>query len=158
MLEGTAVRVNVSSGPKPVAVPNVIGSAFESAQSTLQGVGFAVARNDVEDPAAAGTVVGQTPAAGTQQSKGSVITLQVSSGPKTSQVPDVTSQIEADARRQLLQSGFQVQVVEEIVDDPGLEGLVLSQTPTPGSRAAKGSTITIAVGSFTVPGPPPPPP
>ena len=49
--------------------------------------------------AAAGTVVGQNPAAGTQQSKGSVITLQVSSGPQTSQIPDVTSQTEADAAR-----------------------------------------------------------
>ena len=153
MLEGTAVRVNVSSGPKPVAVPNVIGSAFESAQSTLQGVGFAVARNDVEDPAAAGTVVGQTPAAGTQQSKGSVITLQVSSGPKTSQVPDVTSQIEADARRQLLQSGFQVQVVEEIVDDPGLDGRVLSQDPEGGTDAEQGTSVVIVVGRFE---PPPP--
>jgi beta-lactam-binding protein with PASTA domain/predicted Ser/Thr protein kinase len=153
VLEGTAVRVNVSSGPKPVAVPNVIGSAFESAQSTLQGVGFAVARNDVDDPAAAGTVVGQTPAAGTQQSKGSVITLQVSSGPKTSQVPDVTSQIEADARKQLLQSGFQVQVVEEIVDDQGLDGRVLSQDPEGGTDAEQGTSVVIVVGRFEQPPP-----
>jgi serine/threonine-protein kinase len=153
VLEGTAVRVNVSSGPKPVAVPNVIGSAFESAQSTLQGVGFAVARNDVEDPAAAGTVVGQTPAAGTQQSKGSVITLQVSSGPKTSQVPDVTSQIEADARRQLQQSGFEVQVVEEIVDDQGLDGRVLSQDPEGGTDAEQGTSVVIVVGRFEQPPP-----
>ena len=52
-------------------VPNVVGSAFESAESTLQGLGFAVAREDVEDDAAAGIVVGQNPAAGTQQGKGS---------------------------------------------------------------------------------------
>ena len=153
VLEGTAVRVNVSSGPKPVAVPNVIGSAFESAQSTLQGVGFAVARNDVEDPAAAGTVVGQTPAAGTQQSKGSVITLQVSSGPKTSQVPDVTSQIEAAARAQLEQSGFDVQVVEEIVDDQGLDGRVLSQDPEGGTDAKQGTSVVIVVGRFEQPPP-----
>ena len=153
VLEGTAVRVNVSSGPKPVAVPNVIGSAFESAQSTLQGVGFAVARNDVEDPAAAGTVVGQNPAAGTQQGKGSVITLQVSSGPKTSQIPDVTSQTEADARRQLLQSGFQVQVVEEIVDDQGLDGRVLSQDPEGGTDAEQGTSVVIVVGRFEQPPP-----
>ena len=98
-------------------MPNVVGSAFETAESQLQGVGFAVAREDVEDDAAAGIVVGQSPAAGTQQGKGSVITLQVSKGPATSQVPDVTSQTEADARAQLRASGFEVQVVEEIVDD-----------------------------------------
>ena len=129
VIEGTAVRVNVSSGPKPVTVPNVIGSPFETAESTLQGVGFAVAREDVEDAEPAGTVVGQSPAAGTQQGKGSVVTLQVSSGPQISQIPDVTSQTEADARAQLQQSGFEVQVVEEIVEDESLNGLVLSQDP-----------------------------
>ena len=108
VIEGTSVRVNVSSGPKPVTVPNVIGSPFESAESTLQGVGFAVARENVEDAAAAGIVVGQSPAAGTQQGKGSVITLQVSQGPQTSQIPDVTSQTEADALAQLRASGFEV--------------------------------------------------
>ena len=148
LIEGATVRVNVSKGPKPIAVPNVIGSAFESAQSTLQGAGFAVAREEVEDPAAAGTVVGQNPAAGTQQSKGSVITLQVSAGPQTSQIPDVTSQTEADARAQLEQSGFDVQVVEEIVDDPGLDGLVLSQDPEGGSDAEEGTRVVIVVGRF----------
>ena len=42
--------------------------AFESAESQLQGLGFAVSRNDVEDAEQpAGIVVGQTPAAGTQR-------------------------------------------------------------------------------------------
>jgi eukaryotic-like serine/threonine-protein kinase len=151
VIEGTAVRVNVSSGPKPVTVPNVIGSAFESAESTLQGVGFAVAREDVEDTEPEGTVVGQSAAAGTQQSKGSVITLQVSSGPKTSQVPDVTSQTEADARAQLQQSGFQTQVVEEIVADESLDGRVLSQDPEGGTDAEEGTTVVIVVGRFEQP-------
>ena len=44
VIVGTTVRVNVSKGPKPIAVPNVVGSPFESAESILQGVGFAVAR------------------------------------------------------------------------------------------------------------------
>jgi len=153
LLEGATVRVNVSKGPKPITVPNVIGSAFETAQSMLQGAGFAVAREEVEDASAAGTVVGQNPAAGTQQSKGSVITLQVSAGPQTSQVPDVTSQTEADARAQLEQSGFQVQVVEEIVEDGGLDGLVLSQDPEGGSDAEEGSRVVIVVGRFEQPPP-----
>ena len=45
VLEGTAVRVNYSKGPKPITVPNVIGMPFESAESTLQGAGFAVSRD-----------------------------------------------------------------------------------------------------------------
>jgi serine/threonine-protein kinase len=151
LIEGSTVRVNVSKGPKPITVPNVIGSAFESAESALQGAGFAVAREEVDDTAAAGTVVGQNPAAGTQQGKGSVITLQVSSGPKTSQIPDVTSQTEAAARAQLQQSGFQVQVVEEIVNDEFNDGKVLSQDPEGGTDAEEGTTVVIVVGRFEPP-------
>jgi serine/threonine-protein kinase len=158
LLEGATVRINVSKGPRPVSVPNVVGSAFESAQSALQGLGFAVAREDVEDTAAAGIVVGQTPAAGTQQAKGSTITLQVSEGPVTSQVPDVTSLTEADARAQLQESGFDAQAVEEIVDDESLNGRVLSQDPEGGSDAEQGTSVVIVIGRFEAPAPEPPPP
>ena len=155
---GTTIRVNVSKGPKPIAVPNVIGMPFESAESTLQGAGFAVAREDVDDDDPVGVVVGQSPAAGTQQGKGSVITLQVSKGPKTSQVPDVTSLTQADATAQLRQSGFEVEIVEEIVDTQELDGKVLSQDPEGGARAEQGTSVVIVIGRFEQPAEPEPTP
>lgn len=161
LIVNSTVRINVSKGPKPITIPNVVGSAFETAQSQLQGIGFAVAREDVEDEADAGIVVGQNPAAGGQLGKGSVVTLQVSKGPATSQVPDVTSQTEADARAQLKSSGFDAQVVEEIVDDQTLDGRVLSQDPEGGTDAKQGTSVVIVVGRFQAPAdttPPPPPP
>jgi serine/threonine-protein kinase len=151
VIVGTAVRVNVSKGPKPIAVPNVIGTPFESAESALQGAGFAVAREDVDAEEPEGVVVGQNPAAGTQQAKGSVITLQVSRGPETSQIPDVTSLSEEDATAQLTQSGFEVQAVEEIVDTEDLDGRVLSQDPEGGTEADQGTTVVIVVGRFEPP-------
>jgi len=151
LLEGATVRINISKGPRPIAVPNVVGSAFETAESQLQGLGFGVAREDVEDSAAAGIVVGQTPAAGTQLGKGSTVTLQVSEGPTTSQVPDVESLTETDATAQLQASGFAAQVVEEIVDDPTLDGLVLQQDPEGGTEAEQGTTVVIVIGRFEPP-------
>jgi len=157
LIVNSTVRINVSKGPRPITVPNVVGSPFETAESQLQGVGFAVARDDVESDEAAGIVVGQNPAAGTQQSKGSVVTLQVSEGPATSQIPDVTSQTEAAARAQLRASGFVVQVVEEIVVDQSLDGLVLSQDPEGGTDAEQGTSVVIVVGRFEEPPPEPTP-
>jgi serine/threonine-protein kinase len=66
-------------------------------------------------------------------------------------VPDVTSQTEADASAAIQNAGFTVQVVEEIVDDPSLEGLVLSQDPEGGSDAEQGTTVVIVVGRFEAP-------
>jgi beta-lactam-binding protein with PASTA domain/predicted Ser/Thr protein kinase len=156
VLEGTNVRVNVSKGPKPVSVPSVVGQSYESAASTLQGAGFAVARQDVESDEAAGVVIGQTPEGGSSQTKGSTVTLQVSKGPATSTVPDVTSQDEQSARESLVASGFRARSITQDTDDPTLDGLVLAQDPEAGTEAKPNSVVTIFVGRFA--GTPPPPP
>ncbi|HWN21856.1 MAG TPA: Stk1 family PASTA domain-containing Ser/Thr kinase [Gaiellaceae bacterium] len=162
VVEGTRVRVNVSKGPRPIAVPNVVGQPYESAASTLFGAGFAVVREDVEDDAAEGIVVAQDPAANSLQGRGATITLQVSQGPATSTVPDVTSQAEQQARTAIRTAGFEVEVVPVDTEDPTLEGIVTSQDPPGGTELEPGETITLFVGRFVEAPPPeeeePPPP
>ena len=90
---------------------------------------------------------------------GSTITLSVSKGPKTSAVPDVTSQDQASAQEQLSASGFRVRVVTQPVTDESQDGIVLSQNPNGGTQAPPNTTVTIVVGKLsdtpTTPGPPP---
>jgi serine/threonine-protein kinase len=152
---GSPVQINVSTGPKPVNVPNVVGLTYDQASSTLQGQGFGVKRVNVDSNQPKDTVVSQDPS-GTA-APGATVTLSVSKGPAQSTVPDVTSQDEQSARSTLQSAGFTVSVQRQDVGDPGLNGIVLSQSPTGGTKAAKGSTVTIVVGHFTPPGPPPPP-
>ncbi|CAN5257965.1 Stk1 family PASTA domain-containing Ser/Thr kinase [soil metagenome] len=148
--EGSRVIIRVSKGPQPVAVPNVIGSSYETALNTLQGQGFAVARGpDVDSTEPKGTVVDQSPDGGTFQNPGTTITLRVSKGPTTSTVPDVTSRSQSDAQTQLRASGFRVRIVSQPVTDPNQEGIVQTQDPPGGTEAPAGSTVTIAVGTFT---------
>jgi eukaryotic-like serine/threonine-protein kinase len=145
--ENSSVTLKVSKGPKPVIVPGVVGSTFESANSALLGAGFAVRRKDVEDNAPKDTVIAQTPDAGTYQPPGTTVTLTVSRGPKTSTIPDVTSLSQADAVQQLQASGFKVKVVTQPVNDPGQDGIVQTQDPT--GQAPPGTAVTIAVGKFS---------
>jgi eukaryotic-like serine/threonine-protein kinase len=145
--ENSSVTLKVSKGPKPVIVPSVVGSTFESANSALLGAGFAVRRKDVEDNAPKDTVIAQTPDAGTYQPPGTTVTLTVSRGPKTSTIPDVTSLSQADAVQQLQASGFKVKVVTQPVNDPGQDGIVQTQDPT--GQAPPGTVVTIAVGKFS---------
>ena len=140
--EESRVIIRVSKGPQPVAVPNVIGSSFETASNTLLGRGFAVARGaDIDSNEPKGTVVDQSPDAGTFQNPGTTITLRVSKGPTTSTVPDVTSQSQTDAQAQLRASGFRVQVVSQPVTDPNQEGIVQTQDPPGGTQAPAESTV-----------------
>jgi eukaryotic-like serine/threonine-protein kinase len=157
--QDSSVTLKVSNGPKPVIVPSIIGSSFDSANSRLLGAGFAVRRKDVESDQPAGTVVAQSPDAGTYQPPGATITLSVSKGPTTSTIPDVTSLSQADAIQQLRASGFKVTVVSQPVTDPNQDGIVQTQDPAGGSKAPPNSTVTIAVGKFSgtttaAPGPP----
>jgi serine/threonine-protein kinase len=155
--EGTTVKINVSKGPKPVAVPNVVGHSFATANSELQAAGFAVARHNVDSSSPKDVVVGMSPGPGTFQPPGTTITLDVSKGPKTSAVPDVTSQDQASAQSQLKASGFRVHIVNQAVNDPSQDGIVLSQDPAGGTQAPPGTTVTIVVGKLaapTTPGPP----
>ena len=163
--QGSLVTLHVSKGPQPVAVPNVVGSSFATASSQLQAAGFAVARKDVESNQPADTVVTQSPQSGSSVVPGSTVTLSVSKGPKTSAVPDVTSQDQAGAQDQLKASGFKVRVATQPVSDETQDGIVLSQNPSGNTQAPPGTTVTIVVGKLvaapttpappTTPGPPP---
>ncbi len=148
VLQGTSVRINVSQGPKPVDVPNVIGQPYANAESALQGLGFRVTREDVESDQPKNNVVDQIPAGGTQAPVGSTVTLRVSKGPTSTLVPDVTNLDQDTATATLQGSGFKVAVNTTDVFDPSQDGLVLSQEPGPDTQAKPGSKVIITVGRF----------
>ena len=64
--KGSKVRINVSRGAKPVAVPDVTTQPFLNAKSALNGLGFTVSRVDIQSDLPQGTVVAEDPPAGSQ--------------------------------------------------------------------------------------------
>jgi serine/threonine-protein kinase len=149
VVKGSKVRVNVSSGPAQVTVPPVVGIPYAQASSELQAQGFNVKRVDQDSTEPADTVLRQDPAANTSAAKGATVTLTVSKGPTTTQVPDVTSIDSQTATATLEQSGFKVKVVRQQVMDPSQDNVVLDQKPPPNSQAKQGTTVTIYVGHFS---------
>jgi beta-lactam-binding protein with PASTA domain len=145
VLVDSTVDVNVSTGPKQVGVPGVVGQPYENAAGQLKGAGFQVSRADVANAAPVDQVVSQSPGAGASVAKGSTVTLTVSKGPDTVQVPTVTGNDVDTARQRLDQAGLTVSVLQQDVTDPTQDGLVLAQSPTQG-KVQQGSTVTITVG------------
>jgi serine/threonine-protein kinase len=152
VVEGTQVRINVSKGPKPVTVPNVVGLPYDQAASELQRAGFGVNRVDVASDQTEGVVVDQSPNGGSSSSAGATVTLSVSRGPETSAVPDVTAQDVTVAESTLAAAGFRTQIELEDTDDPTLDGIVISQDPVGGTQAEPDSVVTLFVGRFVDPG------
>jgi eukaryotic-like serine/threonine-protein kinase len=151
VVQGTIVRLNVSQAPAPVAVPLVIGKPFVQASSELQAAGFAVARNDVDSDKPKDTVLGESPTASTLQPKASTITLSVSKGPQTRDVPDVTSTRERTAVAELAASGFRAHVQMVDTAERAEDGIVLDQNPPGGKPARPGTKVTIVVGHYKAP-------
>lgn len=148
---GSTVILLVSAGPQKVAVPNVVGQSEDSARSTLTGAGFTVTVTQQDDAKATpGTVLSESPAAGTQADKGSAVTIVVAKQPSEVSVPNVVGEDEATAIDTLTNAGFKVSEQRVTVTDEGQDGTVVQQDPS-GGKAKPGSTVTIGVGSFTPP-------
>jgi serine/threonine-protein kinase len=151
LVEGSSVRINVSKGPKPVAVPSVVGLTYEVAAAQLQSAGFTVGRVTVESSRPAGEVVSQDPPGNSTASKGSSVTLSVSEGPTTETVPDVSLLTVGDATATLRAAGFRVSVTRQDTDDESLDGVVISQDPAGNTQADPDSLVRITVGSYVPP-------
>ena len=148
VIKGSDVRINVSRGAKPVPVPDVTGQPYLNAKSALEGQGFTVARVDIQSDQAQGVVVAEDPPPGTEISKGSKITLSVSKGPATTQIPDVRQQNQATAESLLTGAGLTPSVIYQPVTDPSQDGIVIDQNPAPGADAKAGEVVIITVGQI----------
>ena len=100
------INLVVSSGPDQVAMPStVIGETEADARAVLEAepYNFRVVTSTEETlEVAAGLVIRTNPAAQTLVAKGSQVTIFVSSGAPTAEVPNVVGQTEAAARAALV--------------------------------------------------------
>lgn len=145
--KGSAVTIYVTKGGT-VPVPNVVGQTANQATSAIQAAGLVAQTRNEPNSASPGTVVGESPGAGTTVNKGSTVTLSVSSGPQNVQVPDVTGIPQDQATQELTNQGFNVAVVTEPSTDPSVpQGDVFQTDPAAGTYEPQGSTVTIYVAS-----------
>ena len=101
------MRINVSNGPKPVAVPTVVGLATTTGSSAAPGARASRSRESTStatSPRASSST--RSRAAVDRDSKGSTVTLSVSKGRRRPPLPDVTGQTVANAQTTLEAAGF----------------------------------------------------
>jgi serine/threonine-protein kinase len=143
--KGSTVELTVSSGPAQVAVPQVTGLTLKSAQGRLTKAGLkSSVREENSDTVDKGRVISASPPEGQKIDKGSSVALVVSTGPAEADVPDETGKSFDEASSELEAAGFKVTRKDQETTDED-PGTVLSQTPTGGTQAAKGSVVTLTV-------------
>jgi len=143
--KGSTIHIVVSAGPPIVTVPNVVNSKYEDAEDQLVKLGLKVERKDAFHPTIKrGHVISQDKQPDVVVKVGTTVLLTVSKGVERLTVPDVKGKTEAEATQTLTTAGFTVKVQKK--DDETIPaGQVISQTPVGGTKADKGSEVTLVV-------------
>ncbi len=145
---GSSVTVLVSGGPAQTSVPDVLGQSRAAAEASLTNAKLAAGTITQQTSAeqSPGTVIEQSPPAGSSLPAGGKVNLTVAQAPTEVAVPNVVGQNEAQASAALGKAGFTPQASTQTTTEASQVGIVLRQSPEAGHKSRKGATVTIAVG------------
>lgn len=127
------------------AVPDVSGLplAVASDSLALSGLAMAEGRRQFSVEVPEGSVVSQSPAAGTSVRRDTVVTVIVSAGSETFAMPDVIGRDLEGATSLLSQRGLTVVLDRRTSTSP--EGIVLESFPAPGGDIRTGDAVRLTV-------------
>ncbi len=151
---GSGVDLTVSTGQPDVVVPDILGDDKDSARQKLTDAGLRVKMVEKESDENKDTVIDSDPRPATSVSKGSLVTVFYSAGPK--EVPSVVGMKEGKARSTLEAAGFKVDTVSDSQTESE-KGTVLKQSPSAFTTQPQGTTVVITVSTYEKPTPTPTP-
>src|SRR5205085_9070331 len=132
--------------------PNVVGQTQAAAASAINGAGLTrgAVTQQSSSTVASGSVISESPAAGTSVAKGSAVNLVVSSGapaPTPVAVPNVVGQTQASATSAITSAGLTAGAVTQQSSTTVASGNVISESPTSDARRAGESAVNRVVPS-----------
>jgi beta-lactam-binding protein with PASTA domain len=147
----TTVTIYVSTGPASVQVPDLTNESLADAKAELARDKLTLGTTTPQDSALApGTVLSQSPKAGTTIGSGTPVNVVVASGNST--VPDVRNLPLDEAEQALTTAGFNFQEVDQ-ASSALSPGFVINQSPGHDTTAKAGTVVKL----FVAVAPPPPP-
>jgi serine/threonine-protein kinase len=137
---GATITLVPSLGHEPATVPNIPTSySFAQAQAALQAVGLTATQNPQSSTTVPnGQVISTSPASGQQAPYGSAVTVNVSTGPPTTTVPDVKGDSVQQADAALQQAGL---TPSGVSGNPSNN--VIGTQPSIGSTVPTGSAVQL---------------
>ena len=152
----TLINLVVSSGSSPptnIAVPNVVGQTQGAAGTVITSAGLTVGAVSLQSNAApAGTVISQTPAAGTLVGPTSPVNLVVSLGPVPVAVPNVIGLLQSAAVTTLQNLGLNATIITTTTSPTLVQCINPPTNTTPTGCAPPGrTTVVVGVVSLAAP-------
>jgi len=128
-------------------VPPVLAKTQAQAEKRLSeaGLDLGTVRHAYSDTVARGTVISSDPQPGTRIRDNARVSITLSDGPETAQVPDLEGRTLAAARERLKKSGLEPGMVTRDFSDSVPKGSVISTDPGAGTKRHAGSAIALTV-------------
>ncbi|MBK5288681.1 MAG: PASTA domain-containing protein [Acidimicrobiia bacterium] len=142
LAEGESIRVVVSRGPKPVAIPDLRGKTEADARAALEPQFVVVVEPHPDETVPKDQII-QTVPAGTAQPDTEIV-LWVSTGPKPRVVPNVVGKTYDEAVN-ILKAGQLGAARFEEFSETVLAGKVIRTEPGTGAEAARDSAVKVVV-------------
>ncbi len=133
---------------KEIHVPDVTGYTVEDALKTLQDAGFTVASEQqsvASTTVETGKVARTSPLAGTKRTKGTEVTLWVSSGDPSITLENYVGRNYLEVQGALEALGVHVIIEKRTVDGDSTENLIVDQSPKEGEKVAEGDYVTLYI-------------
>ena len=144
--KGSTVFLTVSSGPGTTSIPSVEGETVAAATRAIRRAHLKVSHTISQSSTrfSEGQVTGTDPGSGRSVTRGTPVTLFVSSGQPTKAVPSVVGETQTGATSDLTKAGFNVSTTTQPSSSVPV-GAVISQNPKAGAIQPSGSTVTIVI-------------
>ncbi|MGH3367588.1 MAG: Stk1 family PASTA domain-containing Ser/Thr kinase, partial [Nocardioidaceae bacterium] len=138
-------RLLGGEAPPQTTVPTVTGLTLEEAEQRINSADLEVGdlTRKPDDQVPAGQVLTQTPPPGEVRNQGSQVDLEISSGRKKVEIPDLVGSQLAEARAEL--ERLELDVAVDRANSGVRRNQVLSTDPRAGDRVREGSLVTVVV-------------
>gem|GEM_PF-1155294 len=144
--EGTSVHLVISRGSPRIPVPDVSGYDAQLARLLVEAAGLRVGRvESVQTAAPRNVTVNTRPPPGSTVRAGGAVTLVVSLGAPTIQVPDLAGLTLEEATDTLAAAGLSLGTWFRQSTNQQVEGLIFRQEPAAGTLIAPGSAINVRI-------------
>jgi eukaryotic-like serine/threonine-protein kinase len=145
--ENANITLYISSGKEKYELSNYTGRQYNDVVRLLQNKNFKdIIRHDVFNDSYPGTIISQTPQSGENiVPEDTVLEFQVSKGTETYPLKDLTQYNLKAAQDYAESMGFVLDSSQEKYDDTIPAGMVISQSPDPGTELKKGDKVKVVI-------------
>ncbi|MGL5020491.1 MAG: Stk1 family PASTA domain-containing Ser/Thr kinase [Mycoplasmatales bacterium] len=138
------IVLKVSSGPSAKVLKDYSNLLAEASKVELEEQGYVVELIYEDSKIAKGSIISQTPPAGTMLNQGEKIVFKVSTGTYEIEVPNFTGLTKEEADKWASENGINTTSTYKC-NDTYNKGLISSQNPTYGTKIKNGGSISLQI-------------